>query len=80
MEAYVANLRQGSCSDGEPGRGTWTRLDQEKGPLACYLSADGSNTIAWGSDETGVLVYAYDSSMTPLTLYQWWTTTPVIPD
>lgn len=79
MEAYAPSLSQGSCREGEPERGTWTRGDQEQGPLACYLSTDG-NTIMWGSDDTGVLAYAYDSFMNLSTLYQWWTATPVIPD
>ena len=51
MEATAPSSRKGQAAR-RPERGTWTRGDQEQGPLACYLSTDG-NTIMWGSDDTG---------------------------
>jgi hypothetical protein len=80
MQGYTANLSDGSCRDGEPAQSTWSRNNQNKGSLACFRATDGTNVIIWGSDDTGVLAYASDSTMSLSKLYQWWTTTLVKAD
>lgn len=80
MQGYTGDLPDGSCSDGKPATSTWNRNNQDKGPLACYTVTDSSKVVLWGSDDTGVLIYVSDSSMSLSSLYKWWTTTPVKPD
>jgi hypothetical protein len=77
MQEYARGLNEGQCSRGKPAHQTWSRDDTEKGPIACYRSEAGNNTIVWGSDESGVLALAYDASWTLPKIYEWWRNTPI---
>ena len=71
LDELAGDVPRGSCEYGD-ARGTWTYDDVPQGPIACYESVSGHTTIVWGSDTWAVMALARDTTWSPASLYQWW--------
>jgi hypothetical protein len=72
FDSWAGTLPKAPCATAGGGRGTWTQGQAEIGPLACYTSAAGDNTVLWGYDDADVLVVAHDPNLTVDEILTWW--------